>query len=985
MARHVDRKWLAREVKACARQLNRYKLYATWLDAVLNHAARRICETSIVQTRAKKVESFAGKCVRRWPEIQHPSREFTDLCGGRIILQLLSEVEEAEAWVRQHFRIDEANSGDKRAELEPHEFGYLSVHLIVLVDPRKLPPDLRADDVVKQDKRSGRRADAEEDIELRSVRPRKRPPRLTDDDLARLQDQIRVEGPRLTREMWDQLAGLPAEVQLRTMAQHAWSDVGHDRIYKSAFEVPADYKRQNAEIAALLEAVDEAFSNLVEGVRELETNVGTYHDREETLKNIEQFEAILAHDKKNVRLAAKLARRLISIGEYDRAIRAAAQHYPVDAQSCPELDACTRRALCLKNGGELEPPEMEKGRALLRGILPDHAESCPELNICIGRALCLKNSQAADAVELEAGRALLRGVLQDQPMNVEAATFLAESYAASRRGDEALASFESAFQIDPTDPAALAGYLRHRIADDHNLFFVSMERPNLEQAIRRCQAQVDVRVNLPYALYRMAEFHLLLCAAEPQALPGTPRTAVPQCHTGSADSHVYEGLYCLCRAISLTTDPAVLEVECRSMDLLVQRLQNQCPDSIRWAELTLQLAIAARVNGQAENVELSAKAAGLRSDDRVLIIAGGCNEKENIGVEENRGILEAVIDEFASSAADGRPGVVICGGTKEGISGATGEICAAHRKAGRLRVIGYVPRYTPRGATRDERRYELHDSEGTGVSPLEAIQAWRDLLDAGIQPRDVKLVGINGGRIAAFEYHLAAALAAVNAGAGRPAGGQVAIVSKSGRVADELMLVADAPGNEYIQFFPADPESYRAFIAYPASLEIPRRMQTRLGQLTKLCDEVYRTRMHEIRDKEDARKIDAKLKEAFSQSTREQAQAIPAKLRRIGKCAVFVGKRKAKPHPLSERKGRNEVEEIARMEHGRWVAERVRSGWRYGAKRDNEKRLRPSLVPWDELPQDEKDKDLDHAREIPHILAKIGFEIRTIASRSGRK
>jgi hypothetical protein len=70
-----------------------------------------------------------------------------------------------------------------------------------------------------------------------------------------------------------------------------------------------------------------------------------------------------------------------------------------------------------------------------------------------------------------------------------------------------------------------------------------------------------------------------------------------------------------------------------------------------------------------------------------------------------------------------------------------------------------------------------------------------------------------------------------------------------------------------------------------------------------------------------------------------------------------------------------EVEELAKLEHERWMRERKASGWKYGAKRNNRRKIHPDLVDWDALPEDEKNKDSDAVRAIPGILSKVGYQI----------
>lgn len=114
-----------------------------------------------------------------------------------------------------------------------------------------------------------------------------------------------------------------------------------------------------------------------------------------------------------------------------------------------------------------------------------------------------------------------------------------------------------------------------------------------------------------------------------------------------------------------------------------------------------------------------------------------------------------------------------------------------------------------------------------------------------------------------------------------------------------------------------------------------------------------------------------KLREDLKESNRQQADQIPEKLQAVG-----YGIRQAASGPPSGLKlTLEELEILARMEHDRWMAEKVQSGWRYGLPRDDAKKLHPCLVPWEELPEEEKDKDRQAVRQIPELLAQAGFEI----------
>lgn len=71
----------------------------------------------------------------------------------------------------------------------------------------------------------------------------------------------------------------------------------------------------------------------------------------------------------------------------------------------------------------------------------------------------------------------------------------------------------------------------------------------------------------------------------------------------------------------------------------------------------------------------------------------------------------------------------------------------------------------------------------------------------------------------------------------------------------------------------------------------------------------------------------------------------------------------------------SEVECLAILEHRRWLDERRRAGWHYGATKDVENRLSPYLVPWEELPDRAKEWNRSAVRSIPNLLASVNLAI----------
>jgi hypothetical protein len=71
----------------------------------------------------------------------------------------------------------------------------------------------------------------------------------------------------------------------------------------------------------------------------------------------------------------------------------------------------------------------------------------------------------------------------------------------------------------------------------------------------------------------------------------------------------------------------------------------------------------------------------------------------------------------------------------------------------------------------------------------------------------------------------------------------------------------------------------------------------------------------------------------------------------------------------------NELDQLAQLEHQRWMKHRYEGGWIFGAKTDPDRKIHASLVGWDELSEQEREKDREMIRSIPSVLAEAGFMI----------
>jgi ppGpp synthetase/RelA/SpoT-type nucleotidyltranferase len=154
-----------------------------------------------VMSRVKSKASVRRKLER--PDREGDISSLTDIPGIRIITFFRDDVDAVARLIEEEFLIDAERSVDKRAALEPDRFGYLSLHYIAQLNQNR--------------------------------------------------SQL-VEYSTYT--------GVRFEVQIRSILQHAWAEIEHDRGYKSEAEVPKTVRRRFSRLASLLELADDEFLGL---------------------------------------------------------------------------------------------------------------------------------------------------------------------------------------------------------------------------------------------------------------------------------------------------------------------------------------------------------------------------------------------------------------------------------------------------------------------------------------------------------------------------------------------------------------------------------------------------------------------------------------------------------------------------------------------------------------------------------------------------
>ena len=65
------------------------------------------------------------------------------------------------------------------------------------------------------------------------------------------------------------------------------------------------------------------------------------------------------------------------------------------------------------------------------------------------------------------------------------------------------------------------------------------------------------------------------------------------------------------------------------------------------------------------------------------------------------------------------------------------------------------------------------------------------------------------------------------------------------------------------------------------------------------------------------------------------------------------------------------LDRLARVEHRRWMADRIERGWRHGEKRDNDRLIHPGICDFDALSSDDQEKDRNAVRKLAGIATGV--------------
>lgn len=202
-------------------------------------------------SRVKEIKSALKKQKKK--KYADPTVQMTDFVGARFVVLLRSDIEIVQRAIVncRNWTARRDREPKLETELEPDAFRYQSTHFVV-----------------------------------------------------HSSDEIEHNGVKIP-------AQTACEIQVRTLLQHAYAELGHDRIYKEEGVVPASVHRIVAKSMALMETTDELFCQAVEELSRVNKDVAQWctwmdscfkgfalpywdsQDDEETVTILETFQDIL--------------------------------------------------------------------------------------------------------------------------------------------------------------------------------------------------------------------------------------------------------------------------------------------------------------------------------------------------------------------------------------------------------------------------------------------------------------------------------------------------------------------------------------------------------------------------------------------------------------------------------------------------------------------------------------------------------------------
>lgn len=656
----LEWQWLHNQIHVYETQEHpRYEQYEKTLRAVLERLKDRWSPLAIVQARAKGLSSFAEKCLRKADKHDDPVHQLTDLCGGRIVTPTTDEAEIICRQIRKLFHpVDEED--DTRTRHGIAAFGYLSVHFLV-----HFPKGMK---------------------KMLGVPV---PPEITD---------------------------LKAEVQIRTLLQHAHSEVTHDRLYKAGYKPPPHCEREAARVAAALETADQEFTRFVHQLDAYVGNYAAHLPREERQRRLADLRLALEAERKPEKkpvIALHMARFCRAAWDWPCIVEALE---PFAATAGPEqlcINLELGNALCRLHR------DQPTWRGFLRGLEFLESVAQPEAVTDVFTEADERERRATALAWLGSALSKVEG------KRTEARNCLAK-----------------AVELSPDNPYHLVAFVELDVIASSTVDHITLLVSALRQAAERCEAHIRAGIEVTRAWLTLAKVRLLLAE-----------------ETGAVEA--------LCVAARIAENHHPLTDFQRSLDRLKDAIGTHRPFIEMLDRAAMLLTKAQEFKDETEHRagldwEPLARRFVYPPDGHFLILAGSTAAGSETQLAAWEQPLEQALQKFE--------GWMLTGGSSAGVCAMAARVVDKLNRPqpGRINLVGYLPAqakanpsFPPKQIVRTPNTREF--------SLLDPVQMWVDLLLSGVkvEPANVTLLCFGGGEISAQELALAwasGARAAVLAG-----------------------------------------------------------------------------------------------------------------------------------------------------------------------------------------------------------------------------
>ena len=839
-----------------------YKEFARFIDTILNEAVDSLKILAIVQARAKSIVSFSNKIINK-DKYKNPLTDMTDLCGARVIVHFQSQVEKVCTFIKENFVIDEANSLDQKSRLQVNEFGYRSIHYIISI---------------KKDSILG----------------------------------IPVD---------EKFKKLKAEIQVRTLAEHVWADISHDRIYKTDLNIPDEWKREAARLSAMLENADREFAGMASEIDSLASIYELQYESEKAAIDIEKLKTLITVLQNDTDECVKNCLKLSAIyrakDDFSDALELLKPFLDTplgDPLLKVKLLFEYGVLLILSCGTEINPQCYDEGIKLIDQSLIFFDSLPAEVK--------KDNEEALSYIYYRAGR-----LLQRNPEETRRVTDW----------------FTMAHNIMPENPLYLVSLLESLILRNIDLADsnISLFKANIIQAIPQLKELIEIGIKRVPAFFAIGHCYMMLN---------------DEAGCISAYANAVETIL---NTQYLTSQSTII-----AEIALVGKMKSKNPILSEQVKLYLNIAMYVATEDASHEQYLNRLSKYRIKKEPVktpvVIVAGGASKMDFSKVEDYSMYIRELMHGFK--------GTIISGGTTAGIPGLVGEIKDELQKKSPVgfKLEAYLPESLPADAKKSPVYDHFYETSSGRFSALDILICWANLLINNNKPEEVILIGIDGGIIATMEYQIALSL-----------GAKVALVAYSGRAVSEFLQDKTWKNHHNLLQLPNDPLTVWALVNQSAKTDLPKE---KIEELAPIAHEFYRIkRLDELNPKaEDVNKYKVlmpwnKLDPSLQNSNLKQVAFYEHILGRVGMSI------RETPNPIliniKDNLNKTEYDFLASLEHARWNAERLLEGWRYGPEKKIMEKLNPYIVAWEKLDYETKMYDYDPVDNIPFLLAKIGWEV----------